>query len=347
MQEAPKTEAPKTEVSEMQPFDGIEKPVQQKEATQKEATQKEGFFQKTKNFFNGLKEANDKGYAPDKKQEQAGTLGKIAGAFVGKGTVEDWNNGRKLTAVGKAFSIIASVVLCATLAGLLLTPLGPVGVAVGVIGGMYIGSKGAKKISAIGKNRNERTIKTIDKSIKAALDQFPEKKQELEKKIATAIKPHEEEKDKSKKSSMNFAGVSVALIILAVVFPPAGAIAGIAAAVAGVTSVYKGYKSYNANNKIKSTKENTTNSFIAVNPEIKKAAAEHFANSATDRQFKIGTEKLTQETSLSDVKSSLKETVKQESKTLVSGILKSSSTISAEKFQKRKEVLASKGHGLQ
>ena len=29
MQEAPKTEAPKTEVSEMQPFDGIEKPVQQ------------------------------------------------------------------------------------------------------------------------------------------------------------------------------------------------------------------------------------------------------------------------------------------------------------------------------
>ena len=57
---------------------------------------------------------------------------------------------------------------------------------------------------------------------------------------------------------MNFAGVSVALIILAVVFPPAGAIAGIAAAVAGLTSVYKGYKSYNANNKIKSTKENTT-----------------------------------------------------------------------------------------
>ena len=34
MQEAPNPEVPKTEVSEMQPFDGIEKPVQQKKATQ-------------------------------------------------------------------------------------------------------------------------------------------------------------------------------------------------------------------------------------------------------------------------------------------------------------------------
>ncbi len=344
MQQAPQSagqEGPKpAEVSKMQSFDGIETPVQPKEAPQKKS-----FFQKTKDFFKGLKKENDEGYARDQEQKQAGTLGKIAGAFIGKGTVEDWNNGRNLTAVGKAFGVIASVVLCATLAGLLLTPLGPVGVAVGVIGGMYIGSKGAKKISAIGKNRNERTIKTIDKSIKAALDQFPEKKQELEQKIATAIKPHEEEKDKSKKSSMNFAGVSVALIILAVVFPPAGAIAGIAAAVAGVTSVYKGYKSYNANNKIKSTKEYTTNSFIAANPEIKAAAAKHFANIATDRQFKIAENKLTEGTSLSDVKSTLKEEVKKESQTLVSKILKSSSTIAPKELERRKEVLQSKGQG--
>ena len=129
----------------IQPFDGIETQVQPKE----------GFFQKTKNFFNGLKEANDKGYAPDKEQEKAGTLGKIAGFFLGKGTIEDWNNGRKLTAVGKTLVTIAAVALLCVAAA----PLGPIGAVLGIM----VGTTAVKKIGSVGKNRNERTAKKIAK----------------------------------------------------------------------------------------------------------------------------------------------------------------------------------------
>ena len=323
MQEAPKTEAPKTEVSEMQPFDGIEKPVQQKEATQKEATQKEGFFQKTKNFFNGLKEANDKGYAPDKEQEKAGTLGKIAGFFLGKGTIEDWNNGRKLTAVGKTLVTIAAVALLCVAAA----PLGPIGAVLGIM----VGTTAVKKIGSVGKNRNERTAKKIGKSTKAALDKFPEKKAALEKEI----KPHEEEKTKAIQGSKKFGALSIAAIVLAVVFPPAGLIALAAAAFAGTAAILKGKTALEANNKIKSAKATAYN-----DPAVQKAAEGHFISTATDRQFAIA-EKELNEGNLTSVKQKLEGSSFM--KKITDG-LQSSPT--QKEIDQRKEVLQSKGQAL-
>ena len=264
-------------------------------------------------FLKGIKEEfkkNQDAYGDgSQEQEPAGTLGKIAGAFVGKGTVEDWNNGRKLTAAGKAFGVLAAAVTLGVIGGLVLAPLGPIGIAVGVLGGITMGAKGAQKFDGVGKTRNERTLKTIDKSIKGALDQFPEKKQALEKEIETAIKPHEQAKEEADKNKKMYGALFAVAIVLAVLFPPAALAAGAIAAGAGIMGLKSAYSSYKAGQDIKSARENTTNKFLGRqgNEEIMGQAAEILRDKATDRQYEKIAQKSVNKDSLLNVRSDLSE----------------------------------------